>query len=107
MTLLPDRHIMCCTHGLLSPCYLQTEETWLKNKFWADKKDHCVVRYKKALCAQIKKQLDSQEQVCKMFPCKTDACSLRVSAPANSNILWRSVAGLMACEDVGIRCIAL
>ena len=69
----------------ISPCCLQTEEAWLKNKFWADKKDHCVVRYKRALCAQIKKQLDTQEQVCKMFPCKTDACSLRVSAPANSS----------------------
>ena len=50
----------------------------MKNPFWQDKKDHCVLRYKKALCRQINKQLQTQENVCKQFPCKTDACTLRV-----------------------------
>ena len=57
---------------------VQTEEAWMKNPFWQDKKDHCVLRYKKALCRQINKQLQTQENVCKQFPCKTDACTLRV-----------------------------
>ncbi len=52
----------------------------MKNPFWQDKKDHCVLRYKKALCRQINKQLQTQENVCKQFPCTTDACSLRVSS---------------------------
>lgn len=52
----------------------------MKNPFWQDKKDHCVLRYKKALCRQINKQLQTQADVCKQFPCKTDACSLRVSS---------------------------
>ena len=60
-------------------CAVQTDESWIKHPFWQDKKDHCVLRYKKALCRQIKKQLDTQEKICKEFPCSTDACSLRVS----------------------------
>ena len=57
---------------------METQESWMNHPFWADKKDHCVLRYKKALCRQINKQLATQEQICKLFPCPTDACSLRV-----------------------------
>lgn len=58
-------------------CFMQAADTW--HTPWSqDKKDHCILRYKKALCRQIKKQLETQEQICKMFPCSTDACSLRV-----------------------------
>ncbi|CAK0771966.1 hypothetical protein CVIRNUC_003915 [Coccomyxa viridis] len=56
---------------------METQESWMNHPFWADKKDHCVLRYKKALCRQINKQLATQEQICKLFPCPTDACSLR------------------------------
>ena len=62
---------------------METQESWMNHPFWADKKDHCVLRYKKALCRQINKQLATQEQICKLFPCPTDACSLRVR-PANT-----------------------
>ena len=57
---------------------METQESWMNHPFWADKKDHCVLRYKKALCRQINRQLATQEQICKLFPCPTDACSLRV-----------------------------
>ena len=63
---------------------METQESWMNHPFWADKKDHCVLRYKKALCRQINKQLATQEQICKLFPCPTDACSLRVR-PANTH----------------------
>ena len=36
---------------------METQESWMNHPFWADKKDHCVLRYKKALCRQINKQL--------------------------------------------------
>ena len=65
---------------------METQESWMSHPFWADKKDHCVLRYKKALCRQINKQLATQEQICKLFPCPTDACSLRVR-PANTQKL--------------------